>query len=222
MNRRRDKDNPAQKPAAAGESASMGKSFELLGLMAFNVFLGLILAVTFLPDRAGRGALNFLTEDHVASFINEVNNITTGADPEIDSYDITKYFQKHVADGGQFVNTVRYQLPDQPMGSTQEKTLQMGKIDFISHVLKGMQSMQERQASLKIESIEIAENGRSATVVTTSEEKGLVPVQVTDEETTMTPVVGISFCEQTVVLDQNYIQMIKANCTTSLSFTEFR
>ena len=203
----------------------MGKSVELLGLAAFNIFLALILAATFLSGggKEGKSArLDSLTEDHVSGFIKEVNEITSGARTDMDSFKVSKYFMDHIAETGKFINTVSYEMPQ---ANGQEKTLEMGKMDFISHILQGMKQGEgeapaQGQSSVSIENIDIADNGKIAHIVTTSQERGVMPMDDGSGEATMVPIVGVSYCEQTVVLESKSIQMQNAKCTTTVNYAD--
>ena len=195
----------------------MGKSFELLGLAAFNVFLALILSITFLGG--DKVSLDYLTKDHVEKFISEVNDITTGTRQDMDNYSVTSYFMKHIADDSKFVNNIKYEIP---RVGTQERTMEMSKLDFISHILQGMQNGgDDRETSIAIEHIEIAEHGKAAKVITTNMESGMMPFDDGSGSAQMLPVTGVSFCEQTVVLSDKNIQMETANCTTDVSFNDY-
>jgi len=194
----------------------MGKSFELLGLAAFNVFLALILAVTFLGGDKER-VPERLTEAHVAKFINEVNDISRGNRRDMDNFSITSYFMQHIADNGKFVNIVQYNLP---RIETQEQVLEMGKLDFISHILKGMNAERE-ETIVNIEHIEIIDNGRSAHIITTNFEKGVLPFDDGSGRPHMMPVSGQSFCEQKIAINGRRIQITGANCTTAVQLAEY-
>jgi hypothetical protein len=194
----------------------MGKSLELLGLAAFNVFVALILSATFISHGSAR--LVSLSEDSIKAFLQESSEIAGGLRKDMDSYSITQYFMDHIAPDGQFRTTMRYNIPDMP---EEERVMEMDKMNFIAQTLQGMHAMADRETLVKVEYVKIDATGRNAEVVTTNYERGLMPVADVSGEANMMPVQGVSYCEQTLVLsDQRKIQMANAKCTTDLSFSE--
>ncbi len=194
----------------------MGKSVELLGLAAFNIFIAIILSATFLTNSSA--AVNALTESNVSTFITEVAAVSGGQRHDMDSYSITSYFMSHISENGLFTSTIEYSLPDMDSSS---RTLEMDKMNFISHVLQGMKAMEKHEAAVKIEYIKIADNGKSASVMTTNYERGVMPVEDGMGDARMVPVTGTSYCEQELVLSaKNVIQMATANCSTNIDFSD--
>ncbi len=198
-------------------SFSMGKSVELLGLAAFNVFLALILSIMFL-SQADSNAITELTDAHVETFIQEVSDISSGQREDMDAYGVTSYFMEHLAEDSSFKTTLEYDIPDIPSG---ERVMEMDKLNFISHVLQGLQSMTRHETLVRIENITIDEEGKNAFVLTTNYERGVMPVSNGNGDVSMIPVVGTSYCEQKIILaEKQNIQMAQANCNTSISFTD--
>ncbi len=194
----------------------MGKSFELLGLAAFNIFLAIILSATFLTN-AGV-SVDTLNESNVEGFITRVAEISGGRDEAMDQYSITSFFMDHISDDSTFVSTIEYNMPDMEDSA---RELEMDKMTFISHVLQGMQAMDKHESAVQIDHIDIADNGKSARVVTTNYERGVMPVDDGFGDIRMMPVMGTSYCEQKLVLSQKRtIQMAGAECSTSISFQE--
>jgi len=194
----------------------MGKSLELLGLAAFNIFIALILSATFLSKDNGK--VNALTETNVTHFITEVAEVAGGKRQDMDQLSIMKYFMDHIADKGMFTSKIEFSLPDM---SSNERTLEMDKNNFISHTIEGMKTMTQRETEVKIDYIKIAENGKSAKVNTTNYERGVMPVADEMGEAQMMPVTGTSYCEQELVLsEKNIIQMAGASCSTNINFAE--
>ncbi len=83
-----------------------GKSFELLGLASFNIFLAMILSVTFLGHAGKSGTMTALTQDNVEAFIKETTDISAGKNPEFDNLGIAEYLMAHIQDGSRFAATV--------------------------------------------------------------------------------------------------------------------
>lgn len=195
----------------------MGKSFELLGLAAFNLFLALILSVTFLSGGGKNPDQGRLTESRVTSFIQEVTDISTGKRSDMDRYSITSFFMDHIADNGKFINTVQYDLP---RVQAQEQVLEMNKLSFISHILQGMDTERE-EAEIHIEYIEILDEGRTAKIITTNTERGMMPYDDGSGRPQYMPVRGQSFCEQTLALNNRHIQMVEATCSTAIQLARY-
>lgn len=192
----------------------MGRSFELLGLAAFNIFIAMILAVTFISSNAAE-THKTLTEANVREFIMEVANISSGQRRDLDAYAITSYFMNHIADGSRFRTVMQYEIPDMPRS---ERELEMDKMNFISHLLQGTQLVSRYETRVDIDYVRIAADGKRATAMTTSYERGLMPVDDGSGTEQMMPVMGASYCEQAIVLADQSIKMAGAQCTTSISF----
>ena len=189
----------------------MGKSFELLGLAGFNMILAMILSTTFLSG-ADMPKLQTLTEDNVSVFLDEVANIASGNRPDMDSYDITSYFMGHISDSGIFKTTIEYDIIG--MDDT-SRELEMDKMSYISHVLQSAQILNNYETLTKVDHVQIYDNGKNASAVTTNYERGMMPIDDGSGTTTMMPMIGTSYCEQEITLsDNNVIQMAGAVCTT--------
>jgi len=193
----------------------MGKSIELLGLAAVNIIIAMVLSATFLTK--SDTAVKELTQANVEQFVNDVAQVSGGLREDMDQFSITKYFMKHIAEEGMFISTIEYAMPDMP---SSERTLEMDKMNFISHVLQGMGTMNKHETAVQIEYIKIVDNGKRATVMTTNYERGVMPVEDGFGDTQMMPITGTSYCEQELVLSTgNVIQMAGANCDTDINFT---
>lgn len=197
----------------------MGKSIELLGLAAFNVFLAMILSVTFLSG-AEEAGVNKLTEERVKNFIHEVSAISNGERNDMDSFAITEFFMKHIADDSLFRSTVRFDTSGNSSGSSGARELEIDKMSYISQTLKGLHQMNRHETEVVIDFVEIQEDGQKAIVITTNYERGLMPVDDGFGDVKTVPVTGTSYCEQTLVLKTGNIQMAGAKCMTDLQFAE--
>jgi hypothetical protein len=188
------------------------KSVELLGLVSFNIFLAIVLSVTFLGQPGTSG--NKLTETGITDFINEATNMSTGAAKDADQFGVTKYLMSHIQDGSIFNTSIQYDIPGV---DGQQRSMAFNKNDYISHVIEGLKAMHDREATTHIESIEIKNGATEARVVTTSTEHGKLPVASADgDQPTLVPVRGVSYCEQTLVLKDQTIQMAGATCSTNI------
>ena len=106
----------------------MGKSFELLGLAAFNVFIAIILSAMFLTKDGA--SVRSLTETNIEQFVTEVAAVSGGKRDDMDSYSITKFFMDHIAENGLFTSEIEYAMPDMPAST---RTLALDKLNFIRH-----------------------------------------------------------------------------------------
>ena len=195
----------------------MGKSFELLGMAAFNIMVAIILSTTFLTG-ASPETVNALTQENVEGFVSKVADITSGKNEDIDQFTITEYLMTHINDDGVFVSKINYGMADM---MDNEHDLEMDKMTYISHTISGLKSMQKHETAVRIEHIEIADNARSATVTTTNYERGIMPYDDGFGDPRMIPVVGTSYCEQRLVLSTgNIIQMAGADCNTNIDFND--
>jgi len=198
----------------------MGKSFELLGLITFNVFIALILSATFLSS-AGKGSAAIpdrLTEPYVASFIEEFAAITGGQRGDMDSYALADYFMNHLGKESHFITTLRYSIPDQP---EERRTLEMDRTTFIGNVMQGQKAMDKHETKVQIEYIDISDDEKSATVLVTNYERGLMPVDDGAGNEVIMPVQGTSYCEQKLSIDEKFLIRIDgATCTTDIVFSE--
>lgn len=198
----------------------MGKSFELLGLITFNVFIALILSATFLGS-AGKGPAAIpdrLTEPYVTSFIEEFAAITGGQRSDMDSYALADYFMNHLGEESRFTTTLRYSIPDQP---EEKRTLEMDRTAFIGNVMQGQKTMDKHETKVQIEYINISDDEKSATVLITNYERGLMPVDDGAGNEVIMPVQGTSYCEQKLSLDEKSLIRIEgATCMTDIAFSE--
>ena len=194
----------------------MGKSFELLGLATFNIFIAIIAATTFMSGE--NIGVSKLDRSNVTAFINEVTQVSGGLREDMDPYSVAMYFKKHIKEDGKFVSRIDYSIPDYPETT---RDLEMDRETYISHVLQVMKDFDKHEAAVRVENVEIMNDGRAALVVTTNYERGVIPVQGIMGDAQMLPVTGTSFCEQEVVLsDKKIIQMAEAECKTNIAFAD--
>ncbi|MBI4030902.1 MAG: hypothetical protein HY370_04445, partial [Proteobacteria bacterium] len=189
-------------------------------LITFNVFIALILSVTFL-SRTGAGSASIpdrLTEPYVVRFIEEFAAITGGQRTDMDSYALADYFMDHLSKEIRFTTTLRYSIPDQP---EEKRTLEMDRATFIGNVMQGQRTIDKHETKVRIEYIDIADDEKSATVLVTNYERGLMPVDDGAGNEVIMPVQGTSYCEQKLSLDENFlIRLDDAICTTDIVFSE--
>ncbi len=189
-----------------------GKSFELMGMAAFNMFLAMILSVTFM-SQSGNSSLNRLTEENISQFIKESTAISSGTREGMDQLGIAEYLMKHIQDGSIFKSTVQIDIEN---AAEKERDLAFDKKNYIGHVLEGLKAMKDHEESTRIENIQIADGATHAKVITSSVERGSLQVDAGTGEPVMTPVRGISYCEQNIILKDRTIRMAGAVCSTSI------
>lgn len=193
----------------------MGKSLELLGLASFNVFLGLVLTVTFL-NNDGDKTPSRLTETSVSAFVHEMNKIRLGQDPAADSFAVTEWLMEHIDETSKFIITSNLTPLN---GMPVEEKSELGRMEYISNALKEMKAIQARESNLNIEYVKIDETGMNASVIYTNMEKGNVPYNNEGTEVMM-PVAGTSYCEQKVALRNKVIVVTGTACTSHVSIAQ--
>jgi hypothetical protein len=195
----------------------LGHSFKLMGLATMNIFIALALSSTLL-QKTPTGDIQALTEQNVGAFVTDVTGIAAGKKTGMDQYAVTSYLMDHVTDSGIFKSIVRYNFPDMP---DNERQMAMDKKSFISSVLEDMRKTDSHAATFKIEYIKVNDSGRTATAITTNYEHSTMPVSDAEGGQNMMPVYATTYCEQTVLLNNNRImQLAAANCTTDVALNE--
>lgn len=189
-----------------------GKSFELMGLATFNVFLALILSVTFM-SQARTTSTDKLTNANISDFMNRLTLMTAGQNQKNDLLGTAEFLKKHIDDNGRFHGTLQYDLPNV---DSSQKSFDFSKDDYISHVLQDLKAMPHRDAKIRIENISISGQSREALVITTSYENGEINVINTDDRPTQLAVTGIAYCEQKLALRNSVIRITDSNCSTSI------
>lgn len=195
------------------------KLFEVMGFTTFNIMVAMVLSTTFFSKAEESARISELNEKNVTGFIETIADISAGQIEDMDSFDITTYFMEHIADDGHFKSTIKYNVSD-GFGENEEEVMDMDKMDFISHVLNGLKSMQHHETKVKIDYIEIAQDKKSASAIVTTYERGMMPTVSEFGEDAMVPVSGTSFCEQKFALnDKKILQVTDASCATDLDFS---
>ena len=131
----------------------------------------------------------------------------------MDRLGIAEYLMKHLDDSGTYTSTVQIDLPD---AQEPEQKLDLDKKAYIGRVLEGLGTIRNHEEKTRVENIEIADDSRSARVVTTSFERGMIPSENESGRSVLVPVRGISYCEQKLVLKDETIRMAGAVCSTSI------
>lgn len=188
-----------------------------MGLATFNIFVALTLSATVLSHKDD-GGIAALTHDNITIFVNDVAAISGGLKTEMDEHNIVEYFIAHMTENGRVKASISYKLAAE---GEQERDMDMGRMEYINYVLQGMKAMKKHETKTQIDYIDVADDGLSAHVVTTNYERGMMPSQDSFGDETMIPVLGMSYCEQRLVLaESSVIQMDGAECTTTINFEE--
>lgn len=199
----------------AGGMIVAGKSFELMGLAAFNVFLAVILSVTFL-SQAESVAPGTLTRPAIENFLKEVSSLSAGKDTKLDQYGLTAYLMRHITDDGTFRSSVSYQIYDR----TDQKDMALDKMSYITTLIQGRQRFMDYETSMRIDLVDITPDGMSANVTTTNFERGRIMIDDGFGGATPAPVRSVSYCTQKLVLAEKIVKMAGADCTTNVQVAE--
>ena len=198
-----------------------GKSLELLGMVGFNLFLGMTLTVTFLGG--GDNAPTRLTEANVSAFVKDMTEVALGKNPasdekavSFDQYAITTWLMRHMDEDSKFQAHINI---SQPNGLSRQEKLDMNRLDYISQVLKDNKSVKSREANLHVEYVRVDAGGKGASVVFTSMEKARMPVP-SENGGYEIPVTGTSYCEQKIVIEDAVIKVSASTCTSNVSLSE--
>lgn len=199
----------------------MGKSFEMLGLAAFNVFLAMVMAVNIMSggdENSTSEKLERLDKHHVEAFVEKVSAMLNNTgEQEWSAYNIAQYLNRHISADSQFHSVLSYRSSDLPVNDTQ---LTLSKNEYIAHAIQGRDSMARHETKTIIEFVEILDDGKRARAVITNYERGIMN-QGQGTGTGGLPVSGMSYCEQDFVLSENnLIQMDGASCSTEMTFHE--
>lgn len=160
-----------------------------------------------------------LTEDNIVAFLEDVRTMAIGKNDYFSDREIATYFKKHLANKGQFRSKTLYEIPGYPPSETD---LKVGKKEYIEQILQGQGTIHDFETSIEIQEINIAGTGKSATLTTTSIEKGKMPWPNSQGTNELVSIEGRSECEQRIILSlSHYIQMASADCDTTISFMPF-
>lgn len=187
------------------------KTFELLGLAGFNVFLGMMLTVT-LFDKGEQPKASRMTEASINAFINDMTHMALGLKPEMDQYATTMWFMDHLSETSKFKTNTNIEQAD---GRIREARAEMGRMDYISNILKEQKTVQKRATQVKVEYVKIEDEGKMASVIFTSEESGMIPLN-SEAGSYEVPVRGTSFCEHQLEFKDHKIIVAGGTCTTNI------
>lgn len=166
--------------------------------------------------------ITVLTEQNIKDFLRESGEITTGQRPEMMDEDIANYFTNHMSERARLRSRMSYEIPNFP---TQESDMELGRNEYINTVINGRYMMENYTANIEIRDLNITGNGKQANFTSIVTEKGNMPFPSDPEKPNdleMIPIEGISECEQKLVVSyNNFIQMLTADCKTSISFDPF-
>ena len=188
------------------------KTFELIGLITVNVMLAAVMSATFLSHSIHAGASDRLTEPVLTDFVEQMTSVSTGAKAGTDIFAANRFLQDHLAAGSMFKTSLTYDLPAMDEA---ERHIALDKKDYINNVLAQLKAGKADDAATRIETIDIAPDARHARVITTSYQRGPMPIQ-TGNGQQVVQVKAVSYCEQAVGLKNRSIVIDDATCTTSV------
>lgn len=187
----------------------------------FPLVTAILIALPFHDARAEEknDFVMSLTEENIVTFLEEVRTMAIGKNDYFSDGEITAYFKKHLAHKGQFRSKTLYEIPGYPPSETE---LKVGKKEYIEQVLQGQGTIHDFETSIEIKEIKIAGTGKSATLTTTSIEKGKMPWPDGQGSDGLVSIEGRSDCKQKIIISlSHYIQMASAECDTTISFMPF-
>jgi hypothetical protein len=163
-----------------------------------------------------------LNKRNIEVFLATINDIATGKNAQMSDQDVVNFFQNHVAEDGVFESTMRYEIPGFP---TQDILMILDKESYISSVVKGRYTMRDYNTEITISDLKVKRGKKWAEFTSKSEEKGKIPFPKDPkrpDDVELIHVTGTSECSQSMrISDNNFIQMVKADCNTVVSFDPF-
>ncbi len=178
------------------------------------------LSLSATPARADvivhRDFIARLSENNIRAFLENVEQIVNGNKPGMTPAKMNDYFQDHMAENGTFATILHYDVSGTP---AKDINVSLTKQQYIDGVMKGNSPIKDYNSTIDILNLNIAADGKSATLKTVTREQGkLMPGQQAGQaEQVVLPVTGESTCDETVILSaSNLIQLQSANCTTSM------
>ena len=104
----------------------------------------------------------------------------------------------------------------------QEKSLSLGKADYIDQVKQGAGSVEHYHSEITISDVDLSKDKKRASVNTVSTETGIMQVPQQDGSVEDVPIEGKSECFQVLKIGKKgYIQMFSANCKTTMEFQPY-
>ena len=173
------------------------------------------LLITFGATAAHAQNFTRLTDSNIEDFIRKTTEMTSGTHLTLNAEEIQDYLEKHLHDKARFKSTVRYNIPGFPASSN---ALSFNKEEFMENVAEGANSISDYENEIEILDIKISSDKTKATVKTRGLETGTMPV-ANNGKTQFVPINGESSCAQILTLNDGYIQMYNANCTTIITFS---
>lgn len=163
-----------------------------------------------------------LNESNIDHFLKEVRDISTGQRPDLSDEDVADYLNNHVADKSLFSSTIHYEIPGFP---NQDSTMELNKEDYIGSIIQGRFLLEDYHATIEVRNLKIGHGGKNASFTSVTKERGKMPwIKDPDHKNDieMIPIQGESTCEQKLAVSFNhFIQMVRAECTSSISFDPF-
>lgn len=133
---------------------------ELLGITTFNIIAATTLAATFLGDAETKpAAITALTKENVSALVADMANIAAGRGGGRSDYDLINFMMDHLTENSLYQATINYDLDEKD--DNKQETLEMQRMDYISHVMKEQKALDDRESVVNVEYVEIAKDGKS-------------------------------------------------------------
>lgn len=200
--------------AASAGAVIVVKTFELMGLVTFNIMVALTLSTTVLSNR-GETRISSLNPENITAFVEDFAATSAGLRGDNNQHQIVEYMMKHLTTESRYKTRIYYRVGS---SDNQQTELEMGRMEFISQILQGLKTMEKHESKTQIDYIKVEPDSRTARVVVTNYERGLVQSQDSFGDMTKIPVLGTTYCDQRVILSDNHvIQLDGAECTTTMN-----
>lgn len=170
----------------------------------FIAFLALILMTA--PAQAREDTMRTLTPAKIRDFI---DNMTEKTKPggRLNDGAVTDYLNAHLADDGQYNSYLTFRIPG---FDDQMQEVAVDKQQFIQNILSGRSTMRAYDSSVKVTTVEVAKDKKTASITTLTREEGEMPVP----EGKYVPFSGQSECQQNIILNGNTPQIASASCSS--------
>jgi hypothetical protein len=159
-------------------------------------------------------AVTRLSESNIRDFREDVEDIANGQ-KNMSADETAAYFQDHVNDNAVFNNAMHVELPGQP---ARDEKQTLNKTQYIQSVVGSLGMTKDYAGTIDIQSVDIAHDGKSATLKTTTREHGKLATNGPDgKPQPLIPVASTITCQETLTLSSTgNIQMQNAVCQSSM------
>ncbi|MEM7679711.1 MAG: hypothetical protein AAF182_01740 [Pseudomonadota bacterium] len=178
----------------------------------------LLSGVTFVSTPSYAQEVEKLDKKNIAAFIEKTTQMSKGGGYDMSSADVRKYLDYHIHDNARFQTSMTFQVPGMP---PQETQMSIQKDEFLRGVEEAEHAVNSYENKVEIKKIKLSRDKKSAVVYTVGREEGEMPTQLEDGSTQFVPIDGVSECKQNIALNDGFIQMMDAQCKTTIEFKNF-